>query len=61
MDGLEFVLGALSGGAATFAGQWLWGFRATRVRRGGHEHTYDHMFADGKGYRCGICEEPKWK
>lgn len=24
-----------------------------------HEHEYDHVRGDGKGWRCGICESPK--
>ncbi len=24
-----------------------------------HEHAYDTMLGDGKGWRCGICGEPK--
>ncbi len=29
------------------------------ITTGPHEHFYDTMHGDGKGWRCGICGEPK--
>lgn len=24
-----------------------------------HKHEYDHVRGDGKGWRCGLCDEPQ--
>ena len=31
----------------------------TKIGLGAHEHRYDTMKGDGKGWRCGICGQPR--
>jgi hypothetical protein len=67
---MDALLTLLVPSVAGFAGALVYSilpFRTPRVtppwkpNPQAHEHRWDTMRADNKGWRCGICDEPRGK